>query len=201
MSAAPSAKFEISPLSIPELKVILTRPRADARGAFAEVFNHRELAAAGIEFDGVQDNLSLSTQAGTVRGFHFQAPPYAQAKLVRVLRGAILDAALDIRRGSPTYGSCVARVLRANPPEQLLIPAGFAHAFCTLEPDTEVFYKVDNYYSAEHDQGVLWNDPDIDISWPISADQAVLSDKDRRLPRLRDIVSPFQFEDRQRAHA
>lgn len=173
--------------------VVVLSPKRfdDPRGFFSEVYNKRRYAEAGVTSDFIQDNHSRSGPVGTVRGLHFQRPPFAQAKLVRVLKGAILDVAVDLRRGSPTFGQHVAVELSAKAWNQLFVPAGFAHGFCTLEPDTEVFYKVDAYYSAEHDGGVLWNDPALDIPWPVSAEQAVLSDKDRRLPLLADIGEGF----------
>ncbi len=173
--------------------VVVLSPKRfdDPRGFFSEVYNKRRYAEAGVTSDFIQDNHSRSGPVGTVRGLHFQRPPFAQAKLVRVLKGAILDVAVDLRRGSPTFGQHVAVELSASAWNQLFVPAGFAHGFCTLEPDTEVFYKVDAYYSAEHDGGILWNDPALNIAWPVSAGQAVLSDKDRRLPLLADIGEGF----------
>lgn len=173
--------------------VVVLSPKRfdDPRGFFSEVYNKRRYAEAGVTADFIQDNHSRSGPVGTVRGLHFQRPPFAQAKLVRVLKGAILDVAVDLRRGSPTFGRHVAVELSASAWNQLFVPAGFAHGFCTLEPDTEVFYKVDAYYSAEHDGGVLWNDPALAIAWPVTAEQAVLSDKDRRLPLLADVGEGF----------
>lgn len=173
--------------------VVVLSPKRfdDPRGFFSEVYNKRRYAEAGVTSDFIQDNHSRSGPVGTVRGLHFQRPPFAQAKLVRVLKGAILDVAVDLRRGSPTFGQHVAVELSASAWNQLFVPAGFAHGFCTLEPDTEVFYKVDAYYSAEHDGGILWNDPALNIAWPVSAGQAVLSDKDRRLPLLADVGEGF----------
>lgn len=172
--------------------MILTPKRfGDARGFFSEVFNRRRYAEAGIAADFIQDNHSLSGPVGTVRGLHFQRPPFAQAKLLRVLRGAILDVVVDLRRASPTYGRHVAVELSAAAWNQFYVPAGFAHGFCTLEPDTEVFYKVDAYYSAEHDGGIRWNDPALGINWPVTAAAAVLSDKDAKLPLLQDIGDIF----------
>jgi dTDP-4-dehydrorhamnose 3,5-epimerase len=152
------------------------------------------MKAAGIETEFVQDNQSLSVRAGTIRGLHFQAPPFAQAKLVRVVRGRILDVAVDVRRGSPTYGRHVAVELSEENWQQLFIPVGFAHGFCTLTDNTEVIYKVSAPYSAETDGGILWNDPDLGIAWPQLAAPPVLSDKDAKLPTLRSIESPFEFD-------
>ena len=187
-------RLQVSPLAIPEVKLVVAPQRADARGFFSETFSRRDLKAAAIEFDGVQDNQSFSQRKHTIRGLHFQIPPFAQAKLIRVVRGSAFDVAVDIRHGSPSFGRHVSVVLRADSAEQFYIPAGFAHGFCTLEPDTEILYKVDNYYSAEHDRGILWNDPDLAIAWPVSPSDATLSDKDQRLPRLKVIAPVFTFE-------
>jgi dTDP-4-dehydrorhamnose 3,5-epimerase len=139
----------------------------------------------------VQDNQSFSAQQGTVRGLHYQLPPFAQAKLVRAVSGRLLDVAVDIRRSSPTFGQAVAVELSAAGGEQLFIPAGFAHGFCTLEPDTSLAYKVDAYYSAAHDRGIRWNDPALRIDWPVSEAEAMLSDKDRKQPFLSDVTDLF----------
>lgn len=173
--------------------VLVLTPRrfADPRGHFAEVYNKRRFQDAGVTADFIQDNQSLSGPVGTVRGLHFQRPPFAQAKLVRVLKGAIVDVAVDLRRTSKTFGRHVAVTLSAAAGNQLYVPAGFAHGFCTLEPDTEVFYKVDAYYSAEHDGGIRWNDPALGINWPVTAEAALLSDKDVKLPLWRDIGDIF----------
>jgi dTDP-4-dehydrorhamnose 3,5-epimerase len=194
-------RVQVTPLAIPDVMLVTPLQRADPRGYFAETFNQRDLAALGIAFDAVQDNQSLSRPKGTLRGLHFQIPPLAQAKLIRVLRGSIFDVAVDIRRGSPSFGRHVNVVLRSDGVEQLFIPAGFAHGFCTLEPDTEVFYKVDNYYSVEHDRGIRWNDPDLAIDWPVSPSEVTLSDRDLQLPRLRDIGAAFTFAGAARAIA
>ncbi|MFA6205266.1 MAG: dTDP-4-dehydrorhamnose 3,5-epimerase, partial [Methylocystis sp.] len=142
-------------------------------------------------FDFVQDNHSLSRDVGTVRGLHFQTAPFAQDKLVRVVSGRILDVAVDLRRSSQTFGRHVVVELSKENWRQLFIPIGFAHGFVTLEPDTEVIYKVTNFYSPQHDCGVAWDDPDIGIAWPAAAESAVLSDKDRKWPRLRDLAEVF----------
>ena len=164
----------------------------DYRGYFSETYNRRTLAAAGIGINLVQDNHSLSAEKGTVRGLHFQTPPFAQDKLVRVVRGSVFDVAVDLRRDSPTYGQHVSVVLSDEAWNQLLIPIGFAHGFMTLEDDTEVIYKVSEYYAPEHDKGLRWNDPMLGIQWPISEDEAVLSDKDRGLPRFAEFATPFK---------
>jgi dTDP-4-dehydrorhamnose 3,5-epimerase len=176
--------MQIERLAIPE--VLLLRPQkfGDHRGFFSETFRQSLFDDLGIGITFVQDNQSFSAEQGTVRGLHFQTRDFAQAKLVRVLHGAILDVAVDIRHGSPTFGRHVAVRIDAEQWNQIFIPVGFAHGFCTLEPDTEVFYKVSNYYSAEHDRGLLWSDPALGIDWPVPAGEAVLSDKDRGHPTL-----------------
>jgi dTDP-4-dehydrorhamnose 3,5-epimerase len=181
--------------NIAAVKMVYPRKHGDARGFFSEVYNKKTLAAAGIDIDFVQDNHSLSAEKGVVRGLHFQVPPFGQDKLVRVVRGSVFDVAVDLRRGSPTYGQHVAAVLSAESWNQMLVPIGFAHGFMTLEPDTEVIYKVSNYYAAEHDMGVLWNDPALGIAWPLREEEAILSDKDRKQPRFAEIVSPFEWGD------
>lgn len=175
--------------------VLLLKPRFfhDARGYFVETYNLRDARAAGLTGDFVQDNQALSLKRGTVRALHFQAPPHAQAKLVRVLRGSIYDVAVDLRVGSPTYGRWTAATLTARGGEQILVPRGFAHGYCTLEPDTEVAYKVDDYYAPDCDGGLIWNDPTLAIDWPVTASEAVLSDKDLKLPRFADFRSPFRY--------
>ena len=183
--------MNIIELSIPAVKLLVPKKIGDSRGFFSEVYSAKTLAAAGIADVFVQDNHSLSAQAGTIRGLHFQKPPHAQAKLVRVTRGRILNVAVDLRRSAPTYGQHVAAELSAENWAQLLVPVGFAHAFCTLEPDTEVIYKVSDYYAPQADAGVLWSDPDVDIAWPVSGEKAVLSDKDARLPKLKDLGDIF----------
>jgi dTDP-4-dehydrorhamnose 3,5-epimerase len=181
----------VEPLAIPE--VILFKPRKfeDDRGYFMETFRASLLKEAGREIAFVQDNQSRSWRPGTIRGLHFQTPPAAQAKLVRVVRGAILDVAVDIRRASPTYGRWVAATLTAESGHSLFVPRGFAHGFCTLEPDTEVAYKCDAYYSPANDAGLNFADPTLAIDWPVSVDKAVVSAKDARLPPFADFVSPF----------
>jgi dTDP-4-dehydrorhamnose 3,5-epimerase len=183
--------MNITPLSIPDVRIVEPQRFSDQRGFFSETYNRRALAERGIELEFVQDSHSLSGRKGTIRGLHYQSPPFAQAKLIRVVRGSILDVAVDLRRGSPTYARHVAAVISARAWNQILVPIGFAHGFCTLEPDTEIVYKVTQYYAPEHDRGILWNDPDLGIEWPVTDEMAVLSAKDRSQPRLRDVVSPF----------
>lgn len=166
--------------------VILLEPAryGDQRGWFSEVFSVRAFAEAGVVEPFRQDNQSFSAAQGTVRGLHCQIGARAQGKLVRVLRGRIFDVAVDIRHGSRSYGRHVAAELSAENGQQLWVPAGFLHGFATLEPDTEVFYKVTADYDRDAERGVIWDDPDLRIPWPIEHDAAVLSDKDAKLPRL-----------------
>jgi dTDP-4-dehydrorhamnose 3,5-epimerase len=182
--------MEVLSLEIEPVKLVRPRRFADPRGYFVETWRRDRFAENGIDIDFVQDNSSYSRSPGTIRGLHFQRAPKAQAKLVRVIRGAILDVAVDLRRGSPTFGRFVSATLTAEGGEQLYVPVGFAHGFCTTEPDTEVAYKVSDFYSPEHDTGLLWNDPAIAIDWPLGANPPVVSEKDARLPGLSDI-EPF----------
>lgn len=175
--------------------VILFAPRrfGDSRGWFTETYNAKREAGRGIEAEFVQDNQSHSAAAGTIRGLHFQRPPRAQAKLVRCLRGRLIDYAVDLRKGSPTYGKYVSAELSTENGCQIFIPIGFAHGFITLEPETEISYKVDDYYSPECDDGIRWNCPDVAIDWPLDGHQ-VLSDKDLVLSLLADFDSPFAYD-------
>jgi len=179
--------------AIPAVKILVPRKHSDPRGFFCETYNKRDLAAAGIDLEFVQDNHVLSSSPGVVRGLHFQIPPYAQAKLVRVTHGAIFDVAVDIRTGSSTFGHHVAVTLNAEDGQQLLVPVGFAHGYCTLKPATEVVYKVTAYYSPAHERGILWNDPDLEIPWPVSADTAELSARDADHRPLRALEACFEF--------
>ncbi len=187
-------KFAFEPLAIPA--VILVRPKkfGDARGYFMETWSAEAFAAAGIGAVFVQDNQSLSGTRGVVRGLHFQAPPVPQAKLVRVLKGSIFDVAVDLRQGSPSYGRWCGATLTAEGAEQLFVPHGFAHGFCTLEPGTEVAYKVDGPYAPECEGGLAWNDPALAIDWPIAAGEAQLSGRDAALPGFAGFASPFRYE-------
>ena len=164
----------------------------DNRGYFAETYSHRKYLELGIDVEFVQDNHSFSREVGTLRGLHFQSPPHAQAKLVRCGRGAIFDVAVDIRRGSPTYGQWEGYELTAKNGDQLYIPVGFAHGFVTLEPDSEIVYKCSDYYAPETEGAVLWNDSDIGINWPTETDP-ILSDKDAVAPLFSDLENPFIF--------
>ena len=180
----------VEELNLPGVLLITPKRFGDDRGFFSETYNSVDLAHAGFSLPFVQDNHSLSTKPGTVRGLHFQVPPHAQAKLIRVIRGSIFDVAVDLRKSSPNYGLHVTRVLSASNWAQLLIPTGFAHGFCTLEPDTEVIYKVTSEYAPEADGGILWDDEDLGIRWPPGAG-AELSAKDLKLRKFRDFCSPF----------
>jgi dTDP-4-dehydrorhamnose 3,5-epimerase len=171
-------------LAIPDV-LLLTPPRfGDARGSFSETWNQKRYAALGIPGPFVQDNHAISAERHVVRGLHLQIGPNAQGKLVRVVRGAIWDVAVDVRHGSPTYGKHVGAVLSADNWTQIWVPVGFLHGYCTLEPDTEVIYKVTGEYDKPAERGVIWNDPDLGIEWPVPAGLAILSDKDRALPRF-----------------
>ena len=183
--------MQVEHLNIPDVRLLSPRKHGDRRGFFSETYSRKALAVIGIDIDFVQDNHSYSADKGTVRGLHFQTPPFAQDKLVRVVRGSVFDIAVDLRQGSPTYGRHVSAVLSAQAWNQILVPIGFAHGFMTLEPDTEVIYKVSNYYAPDHDKGLLWNDPALGINWPIADEEAVLSDKDSKLPRLAELLTPF----------
>jgi len=165
----------------------------DHRGFFAETYSRRNYARLGLDVDFVQDNHSLSATVGTIRGLHFQTPPHAQAKLVRCGRGAIFDVAVDIRRGSPSYGQWVGYELSATNGAQLFVPAGFAHGFATLEPDSEIIYPCSDYYAPETEGALRWNDPALGITWPVKR-QPMLSEKDAEAPLLADLDSPFYFE-------
>lgn len=174
--------MKVERLAVPDV-ILVTPPRfGDNRGFFSEVFNVERFAAAGIDVPFVQDNQSLSRERGVVRGLHCQVAPHPQGKLVRCVKGAIWDVAVDARVGSPTYGHWAAAELSAENWCQLWVPAGFLHGFCTLEPDTEVLYKVTDRYSRESERGVRWDDPGLALPWPIAANEAVLSDKDAVLP-------------------
>jgi dTDP-4-dehydrorhamnose 3,5-epimerase len=176
--------MKIEPLEIPEVLLITPPKFGDSRGFFSETWSAPKLAAQGFAHAFVQDNQSLSTQAGTIRGLHCQTAPSIQGKLVRVIAGAIWDVAVDIRHGSPTFGKYAAATLSAENWQQLWIPGGFLHGFCTLEPNTQVIYKVTADYDRGAERAVIWNDPDLALPWPVSPEIALLSDKDKILPRL-----------------
>jgi dTDP-4-dehydrorhamnose 3,5-epimerase len=176
--------------------LVLTPARhGDARGFFSESWNARRMGEAGLHYDFVQDNHSVSATPGTVRGLHYQSPPHAQAKLVRCGRGALFDVAVDFRAGSDTFGQWVGVELTQDNGRQLMIPAGFLHGFVTRVPDTEIIYKCTDYYAPDCDGAVRWDDPDIGIDWGLGTDQAVLSSKDATAPMLADTPSPFSHGD------
>ena len=184
--------MEILPVeSLPAVKIVTPRRHGDERGFFSEVWRADAWRQAGINVEFVQDNHSLSRVKGTVRGLHFQIGASAQAKLVRCTRGSILDVVVDIRHGSPSFGRHSAIVLSAENWKQLYVPVGFAHGFCTLEPGTEVAYKVTDVYAPDCDAGVAWDDPDLGIDWPVERGRAVLSEKDARLPRVAELRAVF----------
>ncbi len=182
----------VTPTQIPVVMIVEPKRFGDHRGYFVESWNKKRFAEHGLDLDFVQDNESLSAQVGTVRGLHFQKAPNAQAKLVRALRGRVLDVAVDLRRNSPSYGRHVAVELSTENGRQLFVPIGFAHGFCTLEPASIIAYKVTRYYSAADDLGVTWDDPDLAIPWPVDPAQAALSDKDRRQPKFHDLPPYFE---------
>jgi dTDP-4-dehydrorhamnose 3,5-epimerase len=175
-------------------RVIVPKRYVDNRGWFSETFHENRLAEVGIPCRFIQENQSYSKHVGTLRGLHFQLPPAAQAKLVSVLRGRILDVAVDIRNGSPTYGKHVSIELSAESGYQLYIPVGYAHGFITLEDEVIVIYKVSNYYAPAFDRGIRWNDPDIAFPWPVRDAEIIMSDKDVHLPFLKEFVSPFEYD-------
>ena len=178
---------------IEDVLVITPKIFKDDRGFFSETYNQSALSQIGLDVTFVQDNHSLSKDKGVVRGLHFQTPPNPQGKLIRVVRGAIFDVAVDIRTGSPTFGKHISRILSAENWEQLWVPVGFAHGFCTLEPNTEVIYKVTSLYAPDCDRGIQWNDPALGIAWPLGPDKAILSDKDKTHPTLTDLPETFVY--------
>jgi dTDP-4-dehydrorhamnose 3,5-epimerase len=186
--------MQITETEIAEVKILKPIRYTDERGFFSEVFKESVLHKNGIDVHFVQENHSLSGSKSVVRGLHFQIPPFAQAKLLRVVVGSIFDVAVDIRWDSPSFGRHVGVMLSAREWNQIFIPEGFAHGYCTLEPDTEVIYKVNRYYSAEHDRGLLWNDPSLGIAWPFKVSEVLLSDKDRKHPVLADLPRYFRYE-------
>jgi dTDP-4-dehydrorhamnose 3,5-epimerase len=179
--------MDVNPTAIPDVKLITPKRHGDHRGFFSEVYHAAALQQHGIDTVFIQDNHSLSAEKGVVRGLHYQLPPAAQAKLIRVARGAILDVAVDIRRGSLTFGKHVSAVVSAENWLQIYIPPGFAHGFVTLEPNTEVLYKVSAPYAPDRERGVLWSDPALGIDWAIDPSAAILSVKDKVYPRLADM--------------
>lgn len=185
--------MKVESLSLAGLAKIVPARLGDHRGYFSEVFKDGWFRENVVDVTFVQENESLSATVGTVRGLHFQLEPFAQGKLVRCLAGRIFDVAVDIRVGSPTYGQWYGAELSKENGEQLWVPAGFAHGFATLEPDSIIFYKVTAPYSAENDRGLLWNDPAIGIEWPLPLENAVLSDKDKKQPTLANLPPSFTY--------
>ncbi|WP_299352012.1 dTDP-4-dehydrorhamnose 3,5-epimerase [uncultured Shimia sp.] len=186
--------LKIKQTLLPGVLRLTPRRFGDNRGYFCETWNKKRMAEHGITYDFVQDNQSLSQDVGTVRGLHYQAPPHAQTKLVRCGRGALLDVAVDIRKGSPTYGRWIAEELSAENGHQLLIPSGFLHGFVTLQPNTEILYKCTDFYDPDCDGAVRFDDPDIGVDWGIDTSNAVLSAKDQEAPLLKDFDNPFIWE-------
>ena len=176
--------------NLPEVKILRPHKLEDHRGFFSETYNYKQLKNLGEELIFVQDNQSLSRDRYTLRGLHFQSPPFAQDKLIRVLRGSVLDVAVDIRKNSKTFGKHAVVKLSASEFNQILVPKGFAHGILTLEENTEIFYKVTNYYSKEHDHGIAWNDPTLKINWGVSAEEVIMSEKDRNQPSF-DLLGDY----------
>ena len=183
--------MQVEETALAGVKILTPKRFGDARGFFSESWSRARMAEAGLDYDFVQDNHSMSMAVGTLRGLHYQRPPHAQAKLVRCGRGRLLDVAVDIRVGSPGYGQWIAVELSFDNGKQLLIPEGFLHGFLTLEPETEIVYKCSDYYAPECDGAVAWDDPALGIDWGISA--PVLSDKDAKAPKLAEIDKPFEW--------
>lgn len=186
--------MDVTPTGIREVLLITPRRFGDSRGHFSETWSAQRYAEIGITTTFVQDNQSYSAEAGTIRGLHYQRPPHAQGKLLRVLQGRIMDVAVDVRRGSPTYGKWIAEEMSAETGVQLWVPRGFLHGFATLEPDTVVFYKVDGQYAPECDGAVRFDDPDLGIDWGIDTTRAVLSKKDAVAAAFKDFETPFVYE-------
>ena len=185
--------MEVIKTKIPGVVIIEPRLFPDARGYFFESFSKREFEEKVGKIDFVQDNESKSSY-GVLRGLHFQKPPYAQSKLVRVVKGAVLDVAVDIRKGSPTFGQHVAVELTEDNHRQFFIPRGFAHGFAVLTDEVIFQYKCDNFYAPASEGAIAWDDPDLGIDWRVPAEKVILSEKDRRHPRLKEIESPFSYE-------
>jgi dTDP-4-dehydrorhamnose 3,5-epimerase len=187
---------QIRRLPLPDLVEIIPARHGDHRGFFSEVWSHADLAAEGFDIAFIQDNHSYSAEAGVLRGLHYQEPPFAQAKLVRVARGSIFDVAVDIRQGSPTFGRWAGITLSAQEWNQILVPEGFAHGFLTLEPDCEVLYKVSAPYSRDHDRSIRFDDPAIGVAWPLEDLSPILSEKDCSAPLLAAAGPAFRYEPR-----
>jgi len=185
--------MQVIQLDIPDVLLLQIPKHGDDRGFVSEVYSERAFLEAGISNRWVQDNHAKSSERHVLRGLHFQVPPHAQAKLVRVARGRIFDVAVDVRAGSPWYGKWVGKELSASAWNQLYVPAGFAHGYLTLEPDCEVLYKVDDYYAPDCEGGLIWNDPDLAIDWPLQGHAPILSKNDELLPRFKDFRTPFSY--------
>ena len=183
--------MNIQSLSLPEVKIITPKINNDQRGYFSEIYHFQQLASQEIEIDFVQDNQSYSLQQNVIRGLHFQSPPFAQDKLVRCISGSILDVVVDIRKSSVNFGKYLTKNITSKSFQQILVPKGFAHGIMTLEPSTTILYKVSNYYSPDHDHGIFWNDPSLDIPWGASNNDVIVSDKDAALPKWKEFSSPF----------
>jgi dTDP-4-dehydrorhamnose 3,5-epimerase len=183
--------MDIQPTPIPDVLILRPKRHGDARGFFSETWNRARFAAAGLDLDFVQDNHACSADAGTLRGLHFQVPPCAQAKLVSCPQGAIYDVAVDLRRASPSFGRHVGAVVSAAEWNQILVPVGFAHGYCTLEPDTVVVYKVTAPYAPDCERGLRWDDPALGIAWPAEAGGTILSERDRKWPLLANLPDLF----------
>jgi dTDP-4-dehydrorhamnose 3,5-epimerase len=188
-----SIALEVLDTALAEVKIVAPRRTIDKRGFFSEVWSVRDFASAGIDAIFVQDNHIRNRHRCTLRGLHYQVPPAAQGKLVRVTRGSIFDVAVDIRRGSPTFGRYAKAVLSDDNWCQIWVPPGFAHGYCTLEDATEVQYKVTDFYSPQHDRGIAWNDPRLAVPWPVSPTTLILSDRDRGHPSLANQLDLFEY--------
>lgn len=188
-------KIKVTKTNLQDVKIIEPAVFGDHRGFFTESYSEQDFKEAGITYNFVQDNHSLSTQPGVLRGLHFQKGEAAQTKLIRVVSGVVLDVIVDIRKGSPTYGMWEGYLLSEFNHRQLLVPKGFAHGFVTLTPNVNFLYKCDNYYNAEADAGIAFDDPDLAIEWPIALDKAILSDKDKKHPTLKEfeVENPFVY--------
>lgn len=183
--------MQIVDTEIKDVKILYPKKHEDNRGFFSETYNYKNLENFGIDTNFVQDNHSLSLEKGVIRGLHYQTEPFSQDKLVRAVNGSIFDVAVDLRKNSKTFGQHVSATITSKDWNQILVPKGFAHGFCVLEDNTEIIYKVSNYYAPECDKGILWNDPDLNIDWPITLNSVILSEKDKNQPFFSKIESFF----------
>ncbi|EJE99282.1 dTDP-4-dehydrorhamnose 3,5-epimerase [Liquorilactobacillus mali] len=186
-------KLKITETKLQDVKIIEPAVFGDKRGFFTESYSDKDFKAAGIDFDFIQDNHSLSSQAGVLRGLHFQRGKAAQTKLIRVVTGAVLDVIVDVRKGSPTYGEWEGYILSESNHRQLLVPRGFAHGFVTLTDNVNFLYKCDNYYNAQADGGIAFDDPTLAINWPIDIENAILSEKDKKHPTFKEFEADNPF--------